>query len=248
MKPVSNNHKSSRKRQATNIQHQETRLKGVLFDFDGVVLDSMKQHVIGWQYAFRQQGVELTELDIYLMEGMGVSAVVDNVCEKYNISKEIAEKIMDVKIEYYNQHLEIIFYDSFFELLKFLKSKQIKMAVVTGGHRGRIIPFAEKYLDGYFLGFVCSDDVKNTKPFPEPYLKGLEILDLKPEECLVIENAPLGIKAAKAAGIKTIAIETTLDKSYLQQADFIVQTFPEVQTVIEKQISTAKNTKLTKKN
>ncbi len=209
------------------------KLKGILFDFDGVVLDSMKQHVKGWQYAFRQQGVELTELDIYLMEGMGVEAVVESVCEKYKISKEITEKITNVKIEYYNQHLEIIFYDGFFELLEFLKSKQIKMAVVTGGHRGRIIPFAEKYLGGYFLGFVCSDDVKNTKPFPEPYLKGLEILDLNPEECLVIENAPLGIKAAKTAKIKTIAIETTLDKSYLQQADYIVQSFHEVQSAVE---------------
>ena len=76
-------------------------LKGVLFDFDGVVLDSMKQHVIAWQHAFGQQGVKLTELDIYLMEGMGVSAVVNKVCDKYKISKEIASKIMKTKSEYY---------------------------------------------------------------------------------------------------------------------------------------------------
>ena len=107
------------------------------------------------------------------------------------------------------------------------------MAVVTGGDRGRIIPFAKKYLNGYFSGFVCSDDVKNTKPIPEPYLKGLEILRSDANECLVIENAPLGIKAAKSAGIKTIAIETTLNKNYLQEADFIVQSFPEVQSAIK---------------
>ena len=130
------------------------KLKGVLFDFDGVVLDSMKQHVKAWQYAFRQQGVNLKELDIYLMEGMGVNAVVDKVCEKYKMSKEIAREIIEVKIEYYNQHLEVIFYDGFFDLLKFLKSQQLKMVVVTGGHRDRIIPFTKEYLDGHFSGFV----------------------------------------------------------------------------------------------
>lgn len=211
-------------------------LKGVIFDFDGVVLDSMKQHAVAWQYAFKQFGVNMTELDIYLMEGMGVTAVVENVCEKYKISKEIAAKIMDVKIEYYNNNLNIKFFDGFFDLIDFLKSAHINMAVVTGGHRGRILPFAKEYLNGYFTGFVCSDDVKNTKPFPEPYLKGLDILNLKSEECIVIENAPLGIEAAKKAGIKTIAIETTLDESYLQAADYIVQSFLEVHKLIESEM------------
>ena len=228
---------SSIKHPVSSTQHPATRLKGILFDFDGVVLDSMKQHVKAWQYAFRQQGVNLKELDIYLMEGMGVKAVVDKVCEKYNISKEIARVIIEVKIEYYNQHLEVIFYDGFFDLLEYLQLTNLKMAIVTGGHRDRIIPFAKEYLDGYFSGFVCSDDVKNTKPFPEPYLKGAESLGLIPEECIVIENAPLGIQAAKAAGIKTIAIETTLSNKYLKEADFIVQFFSEVQSTIKKMIA-----------
>lgn len=209
------------------------KLKGVLFDFDGVVLDSMKQHAVAWKYAFKQQGIEITEHDIYLMEGMGVQAVVENVCRKYDLSNKKALQLMDVKIEYYNENMQVLFYDGFFELLDFLKSQNIKMAVVTGGHRGRIIPFAEKYLDGYFEGFVCSDDVTNTKPSPEPYLKGLEKLGLNPEECLVIENAPLGIKAAKTASIKTIAIETTLGKEYLKEADLMVQSFSEIREAIE---------------
>ena len=225
--------KASIKYPVSSIKQPVTRLKGILFDFDGVVLDSMKQHVKAWQHAFGQQGVHLTDLDIYLMEGMGVKAVVENVCDKHNISKEHMPQLMQTKSQYYKQHLEIRFYDGFFDLLNFLKNQNIKMVVVTGGDRGRIIPFAEKYLDGYFSGFVCSDDVQHTKPSPEPYLKGLEILAMKPQECLVIENAPLGIQAAKAAGIKTIAIETTLGKEYLKQADFIVQSFFEVQSTIK---------------
>jgi beta-phosphoglucomutase len=209
-------------------------IRGILFDFDGVVLDSMKQHVLAWQYAFRQQGIELKDLEIYLMEGMGVKAVVEAVCEKYNLPNTMIKELIKIKSEYYKKHLRVKFYDGFFELLDYLKSQKLEMAVVTGGDRSRIIPFAEQYLNGYFKGFVCSDDVQNTKPSPEPYLKGLDILNLKPQECLVIENAPLGIKAAKAAGIETIAIETTLDKSYLKEADFIFDSFSKIQSKINK--------------
>jgi beta-phosphoglucomutase len=211
-------------------------LQGVLFDFDGVVLDSMKQHVTAWQYAFRKEGVNLADLEIYLLEGRGVEALVNDICEKHKISKDIIPRIMEEKIKYYDQHISINFYDGFFDLLEFLKSLELKMAVVTGGDRGRIIPFAEIYLDGYFSGFVCSDDVKNTKPYPEPYTKGVEMLKLKPEQCVVIENAPLGIQSAKAAGLKTIAIETTLAKTYLYEADIIVESFPEVQSAIDEML------------
>jgi len=196
----------------------------------------MKQHVTAWQYAFRKEGIEISDLEIYLMEGRGVKALVDDICDKCNISKAIAPKITKTKIKYYDKRMEVSFYDGFFELLDFIKSKKLKMAIVTGGHRDRIIPFVKQYLKDYFSGIVCSDDVEDTKPYPEPYIKGLEILDLNPDECIVIENAPLGIKAAKTAGIKTIAIETTLDKTYLQRADIIVHTFPEVQSAIEKLI------------
>ena len=209
------------------------KLEGILFDFDGVVLDSMKQHVKAWQYAFSRYGLNLSDLDIYLMEGMGVKGVVESVCEKYNLPMKLVSELMIIKSDYYKRHLKVHFYNGFFELLEYLKSQKIERAVVTGGDRSRIIPFAEEYLDGYFKGYVCSDDVKETKPSPEPYLKGLEILGLNASECLVVENAPLGIKAAKAAGIKTIAIETTLDKSYLLEADYIAQSFPDVQSMIE---------------
>ena len=107
---------------------------------------------------------------------------------------------------------------------------------MTGGHRERVDLIVDKYLNGQFKVVVCSDDVKNTKPYPEPFLKGIELLKIKNDECLVIENAPLGIQASKAAGIKTIAIETTLPQEYLKEADIIVQSFKEVQSAIDRLI------------
>ena len=78
-----------------------------------------------------QQGVKLTELEIYLMEGMGVKAVVEAVCKKYNLPIKIVKDLMKKKSEYYKKHLLVKFYDGFFKLLEFIKSQNLKMVVMA---------------------------------------------------------------------------------------------------------------------
>jgi len=224
---------SSIEHPASSIQKPSSSLKGILFDFDGVVINSMEQHLVAWQYAFRKEGIHFDDLEFYLLEGRGVKEVVGDLCKKYDLPQELIPKLMETKIDYYDRHLKVEFYDGLLDLLEYLKSKDIKMALVTGGHRERVHPLVEKYFSGFFSAIVCSDDVENTKPFPEPYLKGIQMLRLKNNECLVIENAPLGIQAAKAAGVKVIAIETTLGKEYLKEADKIVQSFSEIQEIVK---------------
>ncbi len=209
-------------------------LKGILFDFDGVIVDSMKQHLIAWQYAFRKENVNLEDLEFYLLEGRGVKSVVTDLCKKYSLPERLVPILMKTKIDFYDRHLRVAFYEGFFNLIKFLKSTNIQMGIVTGGHRERVEFIVDKYLNGHFNAIVCSDDVNNTKPYPEPYLKGMKLLGLTNSECLVIENAPLGIQSSISAGIKTIAIETTLGKEYLKEADYIVHSFEEVQSLIKK--------------
>jgi beta-phosphoglucomutase len=110
------------------------------------------------------------------------------------------------------------------------------MAVVTGGYRDRVSQIVNEYFDGYFSAVVTSDDVKRTKPFPEPYLKGATLLGVRPAQCLVIENAPIGIQAAKKAGMKVLAVTTTLTKDYLHEADFIADGFVEIEEYLKKNI------------
>jgi sugar-phosphatase len=76
---------------------------------------------------------------------------------------------------------------------------------------------------------VGADDVNKGKPDPEPYLKGAKLLGMKPEECLVIEDAPLGIAAAKAGGMKAIGLTTTFPESELREADAIVAQLSQIQ-------------------
>ena len=110
-----------------------------------------------------------------------------------------------------------------------LKNKNIPMAVVTGGQRERVFSILDEYFPGIFKNAVTIDDVENGKPHPEPFLKGAEMLKLDPKECIVIENAPLGITSAKRAGCLVIAVKTTLTEEYLGEADFVFDTFREVE-------------------
>jgi len=196
----------------------------------------MQQHLTAWQYAFRKEGVHLDDIEFYLLEGRGVKALIEDLCVKYDLPTELVPKLFKTKIEYYDKHLKVEFYEGLFDLLNYLKSKPVKLALVTGGHGERVYPFIDKYLNDYFSAIVTSDDVEHTKPFPEPYLKGMSLLGLEKEECLVIENAPLGIKSAKSAGLEVIAIETTLGKEYLTEADQIVQSFSEIKSIIQSKL------------
>jgi beta-phosphoglucomutase len=210
--------------------------RGVLFDLDGVVLKSMDQHVEAWQYAFAQVGLQLSREEFYKLEGRGVRSVVEDLAAKYHLQPDLKPEIIKTKMEYYNRIYKAEFYDGLFELLHVLKNKKIKTALITGANRERVDTLLRAHLNGFFAATVSSDDVTNTKPFPEPYLKGASLLSLQPAECVVIENAPLGIRSAKEAGMTVIAVRTTLEDTYLQQADFIVDDLRDVYQLVMNKI------------
>ena len=215
------------------------KYEAVLFDLDGVLLKSMEQHLEAWQHAFSRFRAKVNESDFYQLEGRGVRSVVEILTEKYGIDSKYRQALTDDKVAYYNSNFKEEFYDGIYHLLDTLRNNTIKMAVVTGGMRDRVHKIIEEYFKEYFSAIITSDDVEKTKPYPEPYLKAAALLKVRPEECIVVENAPMGIKSGKAAGMRVIAICTTLDKKYLQEADVIVDTFFEMQNhlIVEEKIN-----------
>jgi beta-phosphoglucomutase len=206
--------------------------KGVLFDLDGVILKSMEQHLEAWQHAFNRMGIRIRKEDFYQLEGRGVRSVVDELARMYDLDQDLKPKIIETKMAYYNRIYKPEFYQGLFELLKWLKEKKIKTAIITGATRERVDDLISNHLNGFFEASVTSDDVENTKPFPEPYLKGAALLGLQPAQCLVIENAPLGIRSAKAAGMTVIAVRTTMGDEYLRLADYIADNMVEVKKIV----------------
>jgi beta-phosphoglucomutase len=107
------------------------------------------------------------------------------------------------------------------------------LALVTGTSRHEAQKLLPKDLWDCFDVTVCGCDVQNGKPHPEPYIKALTKLDVKPEEAVVFENAPFGIRSAKAAGLYCLALETSLPASYLTGADAIFHSFKAIASKVK---------------
>lgn len=216
-------------------KHVGTTMRAVLFDFDGVVVRSMEDHYEGWRKALAEYGIDMSPEELYILEGQGVEAVAHQLTRKFNIPTEETPNIIEKKQFYYDQLKKIEFYPDLVEVLQWAKEKQLNTAVVTGGDRKRVESTLENYgLNVYFDVVVTSDDVQQSKPSPEPYLRAARLLNVEPADCVVIENAPLGIRSAKAAGMTCIAITTTLSASFLRQADVVVTNLKEVLVALKK--------------
>ena len=201
------------------------KIKGILFDFDGVLAKTMEDTFHAWRLAMRDYGVELSEEEYYPLEGMPIKEIAGRYCKKFDFNMSLAEEIVNKKEKYYlkNHHFE--FYPGVEEFIDYLKNKKIRIGVVTAALIDRLEKSVPKNFLEKFDTIISGEKTNRGKPFPDQYLKGLSELKLKESECVAIENSPLGIQAAKNAGLYCIAICSTLDKSYLKEADEIIGTF-----------------------
>ncbi len=197
-----------------------------LFDMDGVVLDSMHYHALSWIEVGLKYGLKFSKEEIFLYEGAFEKEIVKDLFEKKGVpfSEEFFRKLIEdykriFKIKYawrINPFPEIP------RILHFLKSCGKRLAIVTSSSKEFIHEVLKNGIKDFFDVIITAEDVKRRKPYPDPYLAGLEKLDASPESALVIENSPAGVRAAKLAGLPCIAISTTLPATFLKEADFIV--------------------------
>jgi len=204
--------------------------KAVLFDLDGTLADTMDDNFKAWRNAFEKYNVNIKKEDYFPLEGMNVFEIARVISNKYNINSN-HEKIVRLKNDYYLKNHKFRFYSGAEELINSLKKKKL-LALVSASPREKLEKTVPETFLRNFKNVISGDDVENGKPNPEPYLKAMDVLSLKPEECTVIENAPLGIQSAKAAGIYCIAITNTLPKKELRLADKIVFNFKELEKLL----------------
>ena len=190
------------------------RPKAVLFDMDGVLYDSMPNHVIAWQESMAQQGLQMTADDAYATEGArGVDTIRQMVKRQQNriIDEAEAQRMYDVKSRIFHSLPEAPVMPGLQELMQKIKANGLQVGVVTGsGQRPliqRILKDFGSYVDEAHI--TTAYDVERGKPNPDPYLMGLQKAgNLAPYEAIVVENAPLGIRAGYAARIFTVAVNT----------------------------------------
>jgi len=201
------------------------RIKAILFDFDGVIANTLNYHVKAWQRIFEEYNVTIFPLDVCLLEGRIAEDICKLMAEKKGLSLDNStiKKMTAQKREIYNQVTKAKVYPATRKLIEILNETQFKKGLVTGSILENIEPVVEKDFLANFDVIVTGSDVNNTKPHPEPFLTAALKLGIEPHECVVIENAPSGIKSAKQAGMFCIAVKTTIkDEDYLKEADLIV--------------------------
>lgn len=198
-------------------------LKTLIFDMDGVLVDSMPYHVQAMQRIFDQLGVYMDHKVIYEREGEKTIDIVRLLLEKEgaNDGRFNLEEIVKRYIEEFQLLVELHTFHGMPECLEVLRHRY-KLAVVSGADRPIVHYVLEALYTGIFSVVVTGDDVFHGKPAPDPYLKAVEMLNVHKDECIVIENAPLGVQAAKAAGLCCIAVPTYLNPQELQMADLVV--------------------------
>jgi beta-phosphoglucomutase len=196
----------------------------VIFDFDGVIADTMKDNCTAWQDAFAVHGFKMDEAEYYRLEGMGRYQIAQHFIDKYKLDPTIKNEVVETKELNYKKNNTFRLYNEIPLILHLLKEKKVAVAIVTGASRDRIETHLNKDIRDCLTVLVTADDVTHTKPHPEPYLKAVEKIGKPAASCLVIENAILGIQSAKAAGCTCYALETTLHKADLSIADEVFAT------------------------
>lgn len=198
------------------------QFKAILFDFDGVLADTMQDNYLAWKKAFADKNITIIKKDYFPLEGMKLIEVAKTILTKYH-SDAKPEDIVISKNNYYLKNNSFRFYNGVDELIDKAKDKNKLIAIVSASPRQKLEKTVPKYFLDKFDIVISGDDYTRGKPDPEPYQTALKILKLRPEDAFVVENAPLGIKSAKAAGIYCIAVTTTLTKKFLTEADEILK-------------------------
>ena len=188
--------------------------KVVLFDMDGVLYNSMPNHAKAWQRAMAEFGINFTAEDAYATEGArGVDTV--RKYAKVQLGKELtedeAEEMYQLKARYFHEMPTTDIFEGVKDLMQKIQDCGLRIGIVTGSGQRQLI----NRLLSDFKDFInetqvtTAFDVKRGKPNPDPYLIGLQKAgNFAPHEGIVVENAPLGVRAGVAAGCFTVAINS----------------------------------------
>ncbi len=197
--------------------------KGIIFDLDGVIVDTAKYHYMAWKNIAERLGYAFTEKDNEELKGVSRVKSLDILLKKAgkSLSEEEKNRLLIEKNRLYLTLVEQInekeMLPGMKEIVNWLKNKQIPFAL---GSASKNAPFILEKLKikNDFAAIIDGNNVTKAKPDPEVFLKAAEKLNLPPDRCVVVEDAQAGIEAAKKAGMLTIGIG-----EYLKLADYILK-------------------------
>lgn len=209
-------------------------IRAVLFDFDGVVVDSEPVHFRTFMHYLKPLGISVSEKRWYReFAGTGSKNIFTVLLGDVGITDEkTIDEYVEKRKKFYGSLIEkgeVKVKGGIKEFLEILKKRNVKTAVVSGGHRENIrTALSVLGLEKYFDAVIGSRDYKKRKPNPDAFLAGAEKLGVKPEECIAIEDSFSGFNSAARAGMKIVVIESpALEAIDTKRAAAVIKDFSE---------------------
>ena len=215
-------------------------IKAIIYDMDGTIASSEKiarKEIIKF---FGERGMELTKEEDRIMFGLNWKDLVKLVLN--NRGKEYSQSMKNTLKERYvrNMRKNVEAMPNVYPLLEMTK-QNFKVALGTNSRMREVdIIFNKLGFEKYFDIKLAKNHVKNAKPNPEMYLKAAKMLGVKPNECVVFEDSVVGVKAAKSAGMKCVAIINTHSGDDLKEADILIKSYNEINLDILKNLGNEK--------
>jgi beta-phosphoglucomutase family hydrolase len=207
---------------------QAMNAKAVIFDLDGTLVDNNSFHLLAWKKYLENVGIHIGE-DEYRknINGRTNKDAIEYIYKRKMTEEEAMVFTLEKEAVYREIYLPSIKpVEGLIPFLETLHELNIPMAIATSGIQVNIdFLFEHVRIRQYFKTVVNSAHITNGKPDPEIYIKTASILNIPAQNCLVFEDATVGITAAKKAGMKVIALTTTQLKEELSQADKIIENY-----------------------
>jgi len=209
-------------------------IKAIIFDFDGVVVDTEPLYENAENRLFREYGVVVSEEDWRKFKGLSEEAFYRYIRDKFKIRaplQELKEKGREYLKEEFKKNIRYV--DGFLDFFRAIRDSYITALVTSSSEEILTWIFNNTKIENCFDFIVTSQDVNNSKPHPEPYLKACQLMGIKPSEAVAIEDSINGIKSSTEAGILTIGLATTFSPEELTGADFVAKDYAEVASIIK---------------
>jgi len=209
--------------------------RAIIFDMDGVIIDSMPYHFLAWYEALRAYGVRVSCFDVYTKEGENWEKTLKDLLVRAGIrpKKSLLKEIFLKRQKIFKSYFKRFIFKGADNFLVCLKDRGYILGLVTGSPLQEVHKILPLKILSLFDSVVAGNQVKRGKPHPEPYIKCAKSLGLRPAQCVVIENAPFGIESAQKAGMFCIALTTSLPREYLKKADIIADDLTDISGIIE---------------